>query len=65
MTKSLMVPCVHYFDDYPHIEGEGTARSGRRAMEEVLERLGWRVKGGAKDSDCAKEFTTLGAVTSL
>ena len=40
LNLGLGVPCIHYFDDYPHIEVAATAEHGRQAMEEALNLMG-------------------------
>lgn len=66
LTLGLGVPCMHYFDDYPHLECQATAEDGRRGMEEALNLLGWRFKAsGPKAAPFSTKFVTLGAIIDL
>ena len=66
MVHRLQLPVTHFFDDFPHIEIEKTADSGRLAMQGLLELLGWQYKTeGPKSQGFSQVFVTLGCVLDL
>ena len=60
-TAGLGLACVVYVDDYPHVEPEALAVTGREVMEATLDLVGWRYKAlGPKAPDFDVDFGALG-----
>ena len=56
LVAGLLVPVLHYFDDYSQIDIAASAKGGGEAMLEALELLGWDVK---EAEDPARPFAPV------
>ena len=65
LVKIFGLPCTHYFDDFTFVMPSVIADFITEALRDVLETLGWKVKGGDKDLSPDTEFTALGVVFDL
>ena len=65
MMSMFGIPCTHYFDDFSFIAPAAVAEPVLELAQEVLDLLGWEVKGETKDVPLDVCFTALGVSFDL
>ena len=65
MMSMFGIPCTHYFDDFSFIAPAAVAEPVLELAQEVLDLLGWEVKGETKDVPLDACFAALGVSFDL